>query len=369
MVDLGSQYANIKEEIDQALMDVTASSAFINGPRVKEFTANLKNYLDAGFVVPCANGTDALQISLMALGLEPGDEVITTPFTFVATAEVIALLGLKPVFVDIEEDTFNIDPNAIKSMIGAKTKTILPVHLYGQSANMGAIMEMAKEHGLSVVEDNAQAIGAEYIDGNDRRKTGTIGDIGCLSFYPTKNLGAFGDAGATYTNDEELYKKMMLITNHGSDRKYYYDSIGVNSRLDSYQAAILDIKLKHLDEYTASRNRAAAHYDNALGNHPAITIPARASYSTHVFHQYTIKVDGDRDGLQTYLREQSIPSMIYYPVPLHVSSAYAKYGYKEGDFPVSEKVSHQVISLPMHSELDEEQLGYITDHVIKFLDK
>jgi dTDP-4-amino-4,6-dideoxygalactose transaminase len=327
----------------------------------------LEAYLNVRHVAPCGNGTDALQIALMALGLKPGDEVITVPFTFVATVEVVALLGMKPVFVDVDSHTFNIDPDQIESRITEKTKCIVPVHLYGQCADMEAIMATAKKHNLPVVEDNAQAIGADFIFKNkETAKAGTIADIGTTSFYPSKNLGAYGDAGAIFTNDSELAERIRVITNHGSDRKYYYDSVGVNSRLDSLQAAILRTKLALLNSFHTARQKVATYYDTAFKENPNIQTPARAPYSTHVFHQYTLKVNSKRDELQTALASKGIPSMIYYPVPLHLSGAYSHYGYKKGDFPVSEQLADQVISLPMHTELDEEQLAFICENVNQF---
>lgn len=364
MVDLTRQYQRDKAEFDQAMAEVVDSTAFINGPTVKKFCGNLEQYLGVEHVIPCANGTDALQIALMALGLEQGDEVITVPFTFVATVEVIALLGYKPIFVDVNPVTFNMDPASIESKITARTKAIVPVHLYGQSCDMDPIMEIANKHGLKVVEDTAQATGAEYT-GKDGKtvRAGTIGHIGTTSFYPTKNLGAWGDGGALFTRDAELAAKIRLIANHGSNRKYYYDSIGVNSRLDGLQAAILDVKLARLDAYNERRREAAAFYDKELGNIESVTIPVRAAYARHVFHQYTIKVADVRDDLRQGLSELGIPTMIYYPVPLHLSGAYRSYGYSEGDFPVSEELSGEVLSLPMHSELDNEQLQYITEAI------
>lgn len=368
MVDLKRQYAHIRQEVDEAVLQVIGSTQYINGPEVKAFQQELEAYLDVKHVIPCANGTDALQVSMMALGLQPGDEVITTSFTFVATVEVIALLGLTPVLVDVDPENFNIDPEAVKKAITPKTKAIVPVHLFGQSAHMEPLLEMAEEHGLFIIEDNAQAIGSEYIfaDGS-RRKTGALGHIGCTSFFPSKNLGCYGDGGAVFTNDDHLAQKLRVIVNHGMEVRYYHDSVGVNSRLDSIQAAILRIKLRHLDTYTAARNRAADFYDNAFKNHPGLTIPARAPYSTHVFHQYTLKVDGvDRFGLQEYLMAKDIPAMVYYPVPMHLQKAYMDARYKAGDFPVTEDLSERVISLPMHTELDEEQLQYITSSVLSY---
>jgi dTDP-4-amino-4,6-dideoxygalactose transaminase len=368
MVDLKSQYDKMQKEIDEAVLNVIRSTAFINGPEVKSFQAELEQYLNVKHVIPCANGTDALQIAMMALGLKPGDEVITASFTYVATAEVIALLGLTPVLVDVYPDTFDIDVDAIEKAITSKTKAIVPVHLFGQCANMERILTVAKKHNLFVIEDVAQAIGAEYTfsDGSVK-KAGTMGDIGCTSFFPSKNLGCYGDGGAMYTNNEELAKKMRMIANHGQSVQYVHDSIGVNSRLDSIQAAILRIKLRQLDAYAAARNKAAAFYDKAFANHPKIKTPMRAKNTTHVFHQYTLQLNGvDRAALREYLASKDIPAMIYYPIPLHMQKAYTDPRYKEGDFPVTEKLCACVISLPMHTELEEEQLTYITDAVLEF---
>lgn len=364
MVDLHQQYLTIKNEIDAGIQDVLDKGYYINGAPVQRFGSNLAEYLGMKNVIPCANGTDALQIALMALDLKPGDEVITSPFTFVATAEVIALLGLKPVFVDINPATFNIDETKIEAAISPKTRCIIPVHLFGQTANMEVIMNIANKHGIFVVEDNAQAIGADYTfsDGS-KKKAGSIGHIGCTSFYPSKNLGCYGDGGALMTNDDELGQKIKVICNHGSKIKYYHEEIGVNSRLDSIQAAILDVKLKYLDQYIQARQKAADYYDQNLANMPGIIIPARASYSTHVFHQYTLRVRENRDDLQQALSNAGIPSMIYYPVPLHLQIAYAGDGYKEGDFPESEKAAKEVLSLPMHTELTHEMLNEICSKI------
>lgn len=369
MVDLASQYNKIKPEVDKAMLAVLDSTAFINGPEVKAFQQELEAYTGAKHVIPCANGTDALQIAMMALDLQPGDEVITASFTYVATAEVIALLKLKPVLVDVNPDTFNIDPEAVRKAITAKTKAIVPVHLFGQCADMELIMQIAAEHNLYVIEDTAQAIGAQYTFKNGTKASaGTIGHIGATSFFPSKNLGCFGDGGALFTNDDDLASKMRMIANHGQTVRYYHDSIGVNSRLDSLQAAILRIKLRHLDEYTAARRRAADYYDRAFAGVGALTTPVRAGNSTHVFHQYTLKTAGiDRFGLQNFLAERDIPAMVYYPVPLHMQKAYLDPRYKAGDFPVTEDLCARVISLPMHTEMDEEQLKYITDSVKQFV--
>ncbi|HOY32659.1 MAG TPA: DegT/DnrJ/EryC1/StrS family aminotransferase [Bacteroidales bacterium] len=371
MVDLKSQYEDIKQEIDAAIYEVIGSTSFINGPAVSRFQKNLETYLGVSHVIPCANGTDALQVSMMALGLKPGDEVITTSFTFIATAEVIALLGLTPVLVDVDPDTFNIDPEAIERAITPKTKAIVPVHLFGQAADMESIIEIAQKYGLHIIEDNCQAIGADYLfaDGT-RKKTGSISIVGCTSFFPSKNLGCYGDGGAVFTNDEDLATKLRQIVNHGMTVRYYHDMIGVNSRLDSIQAAVLDIKLRHLDEYAQRRNYAAAYYDKAFADEPHLKTPVRFAKSTHVFHQYTlVTVDTDRNKLQEYLTSKGVPAMIYYPVPLHMQKAYLDPRYKEGDFPVTEKLCKSVISLPMHTHLDEEQLNYITSSVLEFFKK
>jgi UDP-2-acetamido-2-deoxy-ribo-hexuluronate aminotransferase len=371
MVDLKGQYEKIKTEIDSAIHEVIDSTAFVNGPAVKRFQEDLQKYLGIKHVIPCANGTDALQCSMMALDLKPGDEVITTSFTFIATAEVIALLGLTPVLVDVDPDTFNIDPAAVERSITPKTKAIVPVHLFGQCADMEAIMDIAAKHDLYVIEDNAQAIGADYIYKNGtRKKAGTIAHIGCTSFFPSKNLGCYGDGGAIFTNDDAIADKLRYIVNHGMVRRYYHDMIGVNSRLDSIQAAILDVKLKFLDEYATARNHAAKYYDQAFAGNSKLRTPVRFSRSTHVFHQYTLVTDGiDHIALQEFLQKKDIPAMIYYPVPLHMQKAYLDPRYKEGDFPVTEMLCGKVISLPMHTELDEEQLHYITTSVLEFVSK
>ncbi len=371
MVDLKSQYEKMKEEIDSAILNVISSTAYINGPEVKNFQTEMEKYLGVKHVIPCANGTDALQVAMMALGLKPGDEVITTSFTFVATAEVIALLGLTPVLVDVMPDTFNIDPKAIEKAITPKTKAIVPVHLFGQSSDLDAVMAIAKKHNLFVIEDNCQAIGSDYIfkDGS-KKKTGSIGHVGCTSFFPSKNLGCYGDGGAIFTNDDKLANDLRVIVNHGMTVRYYHDLIGVNSRLDSIQAAILRIKLSKLDNYAKERQRAADYYDKAFANNPKLVTPARSSFSTHVFHQYTLVTkEIDRNKLQEFLQTKEIPAMIYYPVALHMQKAYLDPRYKEGDFPVTEMLCKSVISLPMHTELDEEQLKYITDGVLEFVNK
>lgn len=368
MVDLKGQYKKIQTQINNSIEDVINSTAFINGPEVKSFQNNLEKYLETKHVIPCGNGTDALQISLMSLDLKSGDEIITPDFTFIATAEVIAFLGLKPVFVDVEPDSFNISPNSIKQSLSTKTKAIVPVHLFGQCANMNEINNIAKENNLFVIEDTAQALGAEYLSGNgSKSKAGTIGDIGTTSFFPSKNLGAYGDGGAIITNSENLAKKIRFIGNHGMEKKYYHDSIGVNSRLDSIQAAILNIKLNHLDEYNQSRQKAAAFYDEAFQNLENITIPYRNKFSTHIFHQYTLLTDPElRDSLKNHLAQNGIPSMIYYPVPLHRQKAFGNYGFDNKKNPVTVSLSQRVLSLPMHTELETEQLEYIVNHVISF---
>ena len=369
MVDLQTQYQHIKEDIDRGIQAVIDSASFITGPAVASFQTNLEQYTGAKHVIPVGNGTDALQIALMALGLKPGDEVITPTFTFIATAEVVALLGLKPVVVDVDWETMNISVDALRQAITPKTKVIVPVHLFGQCADMEAIMEIAKEQNLYVVEDACQAIGSVYTfaDGT-QKQAATIGDIGCTSFFPSKNLGCYGDGGAIFTNNDELAAKMRAIANHGMVVRYYHDTVGVNSRLDSIQAAILDAKLPHLNEYIAARQAAAAYYDKAFANNPHILTPARSEHSTHVFHQYTLRlIDVDRDALRGALAEAGIPAMIYYPVPLHMQKAYQDPRYQAGDFPVAERLANCVLSLPMHTELDNEQLAYITEHVLKFI--
>ncbi len=368
MVDLIGQYEKIQAEVDQAVLNTMRTAAFINGPEVKSFQAELEKYLGAAHVIPCANGTDALQIAMMALDLQPGDEVITASFTYVATAEVIALLKLKPILVDVLPGTFLIDPKAVEAAITPKTKAIVPVHLFGQCADMEAIMAIAQKHKLFVIEDVAQAIGSDYFfkDGSSK-KAGTIGTIGCTSFFPSKNLGCYGDGGAIFTNDDALAKQLRMIANHGQSVQYYHDVVGVNSRLDSIQAAILRIKLRHLDEYAAARLTAADFYDKAFANHPNITTPERTKKSTHVFHQYTIVLkNADRNKLREYLAGKEVPAMIYYPVPLHFQKAYKDTRYKEGDFPVTESLCETVISFPIHTEMDEETLAYITKNVLDF---
>ena len=369
MVDLVSQYHNIKDEVDSAIINVMESAAFIKGPEVKSFQLELQDYLGVKHVIPCGNGTDALQIALMSLGLKPGDEVITSDFTFAATVEVIGLLNLVPVLVDVEPGTFNLDVSKVEERITSKTKAIIPVHLFGQCADMEPIMEIAEKHGLKVVEDTAQGIGAEYTFSNgDVRRAGTIGHIGTTSFFPSKNLGCFGDGGALFTNDSELANRLEAIVNHGMWKRYHHDEIGVNSRLDSIQAAVLRIKLRRLDEYIKSRQEAAAFYNNAFAKIDGIETPFLNDNSTHVFHQYTLKLNGvDRDGLKNYLAENEIPAMVYYPIPLHNQKAYAVDGVSDDLFPVTNHLVDVVISLPMHTELTNEQLTYITETVIKHI--
>ena len=368
MVDLQTQYFKIKNEVDNAVFNVMESAAYINGPEVKSFQKELEEYLDVKHVIPCANGTDALQIALMALDLKEGDEVITADFTFAATVEVIHLLKLKSVLVDVDYNTFTIDTEKLKAAITDKTKAIIPVHLFGQCANMEEILKIAKDHNLHVIEDNAQAIGADFTfaDGASK-KSGTMGIMGTTSFFPSKNLGCYGDGGSIFTNNDELAHKLRGIVNHGMYERYYHDEVGVNSRLDSIQAAILRKKLPNLDAYGDSRRKAADYYDEAFANHPNILTPKRAENSTHVFHQYTLRVlNGKRNDLQQFLTEKEIPAMIYYPVALRKQKAYFQES-NDADFVNTDKLLDQVISLPMHTELDEEQLKYITDAVLEFL--
>jgi dTDP-4-amino-4,6-dideoxygalactose transaminase len=368
MVDLKSQYQKIKPEVNERIQAVIDSAAFINGPEVKRFQEELEQYLQVKHVIPCANGTDALQVALMALGLKPGDEVITTTFTFVATAEVIALLGLKPVLVDVDYESYLIKTDELEQAITPQTKAIIPVHLFGQCANMEVIKKVADEHGLFIVEDAAQSIGASYhFKNGEGKQSGTIGHFGCTSFFPSKNLGCYGDGGAIFTNDDQLAEKARMVVNHGMKVRYYHDEIGVNSRLDSIQAAVLSTKLKHLNAYGNARRLAAWHYDEAFRSIEAIKIPKRMENSCHVFHQYTMRItNGQRDELQKYLTEAGIPAMIYYPVPLHQQKAYRDERYADGAFPVAEQLAKEVISLPMHTELDQEQLTFITEKVKEF---
>jgi dTDP-4-amino-4,6-dideoxygalactose transaminase len=371
MVDLKQQYSKIKTEVDAAVIAVLESSAFINGPQVQSFAGSLAVYNGAKHVIPCANGTDALQIALMALGLQPGDEVITPSFTYIATTEVVALLRLTPVFVDVDPKTFCIDTEALQKAITPKTKAIVPVHLYGQAANMEEIMKIAAEHNLFVIEDNAQAIGCDYYFTDGKvQNTGAIGTIGTTSFFPSKNLGGYGDGGAIMTNDDELAQKLKMIANHGQNRRYYHEVVGCNSRLDTIQAAVLEIKLKHLDSYIDARRKVADYYDAAFTLHPKITTPFRAPYCKHVFHQYTLILEGiDRDGLHDYLAARNIPSMIYYPVPAHRQKMFDHFGSHTTELPATDWLTERVISLPMHTELDEEQLQYITSSVLEFIKK
>lgn len=371
MVDLVTQYQSIKNEIDTAIMNVIENAQFINGPEVSAFQNEMESYLNVKHVIPCANGTDALQIALMALGLKPGDEVITPSFTYVATTEVIALLGLKPVFVEVDKDTFCIDVSQIEAAITPKTKAIVPVHLYGQASDMDAIMEIAKKHNLFVVEDNAQAIGCDYTHSNgSKSKTGTIGTIGCTSFFPSKNLGCYGDGGALYTNDDALATQIRMIANHGQSKRYYHDVVGCNSRLDSIQAAVLRIKLRQLDTYNSKRRAVADYYDNFFAKYDGIKTPVRGAKSNHVFHQYTLTLEGiDRDALNAYLAEKNIPSMIYYPVPAHKQKMFAAFGSESTTLPITDWLTERVISLPIHTEMEQEQLETICNAVAAFIEK
>jgi dTDP-4-amino-4,6-dideoxygalactose transaminase len=371
MVDLKTQYHHIKDQVDKAVLDVLESSAFINGKPVQDFAGSLASYLGVKHVIPCANGTDALQIAMMALGLKPGDEVITPSFTYIATTEVVALLRLTPVFAEVDPYSFCIDPASIRKLITPRTKAIVPVHLYGQAAPMEEIMKIAEEFGLYVIEDNAQAIGADYIfsDGT-RKKTGSIGHVGCTSFFPSKNLGCYGDGGAITTNDDALAEMMRKVANHGQSVRYYHDVVGCNSRLDTIQAAILNIKLPLLDNYIAARQKAASFYNNAFAGNGKIKTPVVASYSTHVFHQYTLILEGvDRNGLNQYLAVQKIPSMIYYPVPAHRQKMFQNLSEGNESLPVTDWLTERVISLPMHTELDNQQLEHISGQVLNFIGK
>ncbi len=374
MVDTKTQYQKIKTAVDKAVIDVIESGAFIGGKPVAEFCSNLKTYLNTGYVIPCANGTDALQIAFMALGLQPGDEIITPSFTYIATVEAAALLGIKPIFVEVNPDTFNIDVSVIEKAITSKTKAIVPVHLYGQSADMEPILALAKKHHLKVIEDTAQAIGATYTfaDGTTH-KAGTMGDIGTISFYPSKNLGAYGDAGAIVTNDAALAEKLQMIAHHGQSKRYYHDVVGCNSRLDTIQAAILDIKLKYLDEYNDARRNLAATYDAAFAQHPKIKTPVRAQNIKHAFHQYTITLIQDenpaayRNGLQSFLQENGIPSMIYYPVSSHKQKMFDAFGGSGFNLPITDWLNDRVISLPMHTEMQTDQATYIINKVLEYV--
>ncbi len=369
MVDTKTQYLKLKTEIDAAVIAVMDSSRFIGGQVLTDFTANLCTYHGSKHTIPCANGTDALQIAMMALGLQPGDEVITPSFTYIATVEVAALLRIKPVFVEVDKKTFCIDPEAIEKAITPKTKAIIPVHLYGQAADMEAIMKIAKKHNLFVIEDNAQAIGNDYTFSDGKvKKTGTIGDIGCTSFYPSKNLGAFGDGGAMFTDNDALADQMKMIASHGQSRQYYHDVVGCNSRLDTMQAAILDIKLKHLDEYIDARRKAADYYDAAFAGNEKITTPFRAENNKHVFHQYTLVLhDTDRNALHKYLTGKGVPAMIYYPVPAHKQKMFDFFGGEQPTLAGTDWLTERVISIPMHTELDEEQQAFIVKNVMDFV--
>ncbi len=366
MVDLKGQYMKIKEEVDAAIGEVISSTAFVKGPKVKVFEEHLAEYLGVKHVISCANGTEAIQLALMAMGLKPGDEVITPTFTFIATAEVVALLGLKPVVVDVDPETFCMDPKSVRKAITKRTKAIVPVHLFGQNAPMEELMSLADEYGLKVVEDACQSMGSDYLFANGKRKkSGTLGDVGCTSFFPSKNLGCYGDGGALFTDDDELAEVIRSMANHGMTVRYHHDRVGMNSRLDGIQAAVLDVKLKYLDEYVKSRQWAAKEYDEAFAGMEWIKTPKRATYSTHAFHQYTLVLDEsvDRDALQARLKVAGVPSMVYYPIPLHLQKAYRDERYKEGDFPVAEFLSQHVLSLPMHTELTQEQIEKITEAV------
>lgn len=369
MVDLVSQYEKIKPAIDSAISEVIENAHFINGPEVTNFTEDLKDYLGVNHVIPCANGTDALQIAMMSLDLKPGDEVITPSFTYIATTEVIALLGLKPVFVEVNKDTFCVDAEAIERAITPKTKAIVPVHLYGQAADMNAIMSIAKKYNLFVIEDNAQAIGSDYhLTDGTVVKTGTIGDIGCTSFFPSKNLGCYGDGGAIFTNNEVLAQKIKMIANHGQSKKYYHDVVGCNSRLDTIQAAVLRIKLRQLDNYIDARREVADYYDAFFGPMEGVKIPFRSHDSKHVFHQYTLTLEGhNRDGLNEFLTEKGIPSMIYYPIPAHRQKMFESFGSGSLNLPVTDWLTERVISLPIHTEMQTEQLELITKIVAEYL--
>lgn len=371
MVDLQRQYQPIKDKINASLADIMEHASFIGGKYVDNFAKELAAYHGASHAIPCANGTDALQITMMALGLQPGDEVITPSFTYVATTEVIALLRLQPVFVEVDPKTFCLDPDAVRKAITPKTKAIVPVHLYGQAAPMDEILEIAREYDLYVIEDNAQAIGCDYTSGDGKiYKTGTMGTVGCTSFFPSKNLGCYGDGGAIITNDSALAEKLKMVANHGQKVRYYHDMVGCNSRLDAIQAAILSVKLPLLDSYIQARRRAADYYDAAFAQHPKINTPYRAPYSNHVFHQYTLILDGvDRNQLVEYLAEHKIPSMIYYPVPAHRQKMFDSFGGNRFSLPVTDWLTERVVSLPIHTELDQEQQDYIIEHVLKFVNQ
>lgn len=368
MVDLRSQYDRLKNKIDQSIENVILSTSFINGKEVHDFADNFAKYNECRYVIPCANGTDALQIAMMALNFKAGDEVIAPAFTYIATVEVIALLGLKPIFVDVREDTFNIDLEKLEAGISDRTVGIVPVHLFGQCAEMKPLLDIAKKYNLKVIEDTAQAVGADYFfsDGTTA-KAGTIGDIGCTSFFPSKNLGCYGDGGALMTNDSQIAERLSMIANHGQSKKYIHDSIGVNSRLDTIQAAILNVKLKELDDFKRRRIIVADNYDLAFKGISEIEIPYRSEFSSHVFHQYTLKLNRiDREDFKAFLASKEIPSMIYYPIPVHLQKAYSEFGYKQGDFPVTEDLCSKVISLPIHTEMQQEEQAYIIEVVNKY---
>lgn len=370
MVDVKSQYERIKDAVDKGIQEVIDTSSFINGPKVKSFKNAFADYLGVDFVIPCGNGTDALQIALMALDLKPEDEVIMPAFTYFATAEVVGLLGLTPVMIDVDADSFNITAELVEEAITPRTKVVMPVNLYGQCADLGEIRKLCDAHGITMIEDNAQATGADYIQSeHKRKKAGTVGHIGCTSFYPSKNLGAYGDGGAIFTDDPILAKRITMMANHGQSQKYIHDEIGCNSRLDSIQAAILEEKLKHLDDFNSRRQQVADRYDLEFINIRQLEIPKRVTYSTHVFHQYTLKVlDGRRDQLKEYLKEKGVPTMIYYPIPLYEQKAFQKYGIDKSSFPVTEQLCKEVISLPIHTEMKKEDLDYIVATVKSFFD-
>lgn len=369
MVDLKQQYLNIKDEIDAAVLNVLESSAFINGPHVQNFSSALALYNDVRHVIPCANGTDALQIAMMALGLQPGDEVITPSFTYIAAAEVIALLRLTPVFVDVDPKTFCMDTEALQKAITSKTKAVVPVHIYGQAANMEEILKIAEAHKIFVIEDNAQALGGEYFfsDGTTR-KTGALGTCSGTSFFPSKSLGCYGDGGAIMTNDDSLATKLRMVASHGQNKRYHHEILGLNSRLDTIQAAILEIKLRYLESYIEARRKVADAYDAAFGGHPKVSIPFRASYCKHVFHQYTLLLEGiDRNEFAQYLKQQGIPSKVYYPIPVHRQKMFVTIGAEKASLPVTDWLTERIISLPIHTEMDEEQKQHIIKSVLNYI--
>lgn len=368
MVDLKSQYLKIKSEVDSALLKAVEGVNYINGPQVQRFADSLQSFNNVKCAITCANGTDALQIAMMGLNFKPGDEVIVPAFTYIATVEVIALLGLTPRFIDVTEDTFELDHTKLEGLINEKTVGIIPVHLFGQCSNMKAIMAIAKKHNIAVIEDTAQAMGAEFVyDNGARAFAGTIGDIGTTSFFPSKNLGCFGDGGALLTQDVALGEKLHMIANHGQRKKYFHEVVGVNSRLDTLQAAILEVKLRYLNDYAAARQQVAHKYDKAFASMPGFNIPVKASYSTHVYNQYTCRVEnGRRDELKNFLQSKGVPTMIYYPVPVHLQQAYLIYGYKKGDFPIAERLCNEVISLPIHTEMKDDVQDYIIETIVSF---